>query len=110
MYLRNGSRDGIVRLDFGDLRRQALSRDDFMHFAVQAHTVFLYNVPTFVEGDEKLARAFTHLIDAVYEHTIRFYCHSQEPIGDVVASMKQVLEAEEARGDGRFGNTLMLSD
>jgi len=83
-----GIASGFARFGFDDLCRRALSAEDFLHLALQFHTVVVHNIPRLSLEEHNEARRFTNLVDAFYEHNTRLICHFEVPLGDVLASVE----------------------
>jgi len=83
---------GVACFHFDDLCRRALSAEDYLHLALQYHTVFIHDVPRLSLDEHNEARRFTNFIDALYEHSVRLVCHSAVPIDDVLVSVEALRE------------------
>jgi predicted ATPase len=86
---------GVASFAFDDLCRVALSAEDYMHLALQFHTIFVHGIPRLRLEEHNEARRFTNLIDALYEHSVRMVCHSIVPLTDVLKSVEALREASE---------------
>jgi len=93
-----GMSGGAARFHFDDLCRKALAAEDYLHLAVRFHTVYIHNVPRLSLEEHNEARRFTNLVDALYEHSVRLFCHSDVPLGEVLRSVEALREASEKDG------------
>uniref|UniRef100_A0A7S4RLQ6 AAA+ ATPase domain-containing protein n=1 Tax=Alexandrium monilatum TaxID=311494 RepID=A0A7S4RLQ6_9DINO len=93
-----GQLGGMARFHFDDLCRRPLSAEDFMHLALQFHTIYVHDVPGLALEEHNEARRFTNLVDALYEHSVRLLCHSSVPLQDVLSRVEVLRDAGSTEG------------
>jgi len=82
---------GVAVFSFKRLCANALGAADYLTIARAYHTVILVAIPQLGKNNRNEAKRFVTLIDALYEHGVKFLCSAEVP--------PQELYEE---GDGRF--------
>ena len=82
---------GVAVFSFKRLCASALGAADYLAIARAYHTVILVAVPQLGPEKRNEAKRFVTLIDALYEHGVKFLCSAAVPPAELYAS-----------GDGRF--------
>src|SRR5262249_19767544 len=59
---------------FAELCERPLWSADYLEIATRFHTLILDGVRVIAEGERDVARRFTTLIDALYEHRTKLIC------------------------------------
>ncbi len=63
--------EDVIWFDFNELCMQPRSARDYLEIAREFHTLLLEDVPQFGEGLDEAARRFIHLVDALYDHSVK---------------------------------------
>jgi cell division protein ZapE len=69
----------IVRFDFHAICETPRSPSDYVEIAREYHTVLIGTVPEMGEGKEDVAKRFMHLIDALYDHSVKLILTAEAP-------------------------------
>ncbi len=69
--------DDVVWFDFYELCQTARSAHDYIEIAERFQTVLLSNIPVMTEKDDSAAKRFIHLIDAIYDHNVKFLASAE---------------------------------
>jgi len=69
----------IVRFDFRAICETPRSPSDYVEIAREYHTVLIGTVPEMGEGKEDVAKRFMHLIDALYDHSVKLIVTAESP-------------------------------
>lgn len=107
---------GVAVFSFKRLCANPLGTADYLAIARTYHTVIMVAIPQFNEHNSDQARRFIHLIDALYEHGVKFLCSAAVPLqelytaGDIGFEFERTLsrltemqsEAYLARGHGKL--------
>lgn len=64
--------DDVIWFDFSKLCQTSRSALDYIEIAEHFHTVLLSNIPVMNEQDDAAVKRFVHLIDAIYDHNVKF--------------------------------------
>ena len=64
--------DDIIWFDFHELCQTNRSAYDYIELAERFHTIILSNITVMHEADDAAAKRFVHLIDAIYDHNVKF--------------------------------------
>lgn len=64
--------DDVIWFDFSELCQTNRSAYDYIEIAERFHTVLLSNIQVLKEQDDAAAKRFIHLIDAIYDHNVKF--------------------------------------
>eukprot|EP00747_Dinoflagellata_sp_TGD_P142350 gnl/TRDRNA2_/TRDRNA2_176228_c1_seq11.p1 gnl/TRDRNA2_/TRDRNA2_176228_c1~~gnl/TRDRNA2_/TRDRNA2_176228_c1_seq11.p1 ORF type:complete len:433 (+),score=92.16 gnl/TRDRNA2_/TRDRNA2_176228_c1_seq11:460-1758(+) len=83
---------GTACFHFDDLCRRAYGAEDFLCLATGFHTIVVHGIPRLGLQEHNEARRFTNLVDAVYEHSVRFVCLSDGPLEEVLSSVEALQE------------------
>ena len=65
--------------DFQAICETPRSPSDYVEIARDYHTVFIGTVPVMGEGKEDVAKRFMHLIDALYDHSVKLIVTAEAP-------------------------------
>ena len=63
--------EDVIWFAFDELCMKPRSSGDFIEIASEFHTLLLEGVPVFDEDMDEAARRFMHLIDALYDHSVK---------------------------------------
>ncbi len=63
--------DDVIWLEFAALCEAPLWAADFLEIAQQFHTVLIAGVPRMDEEKDDVAKRFMHLIDSLYDHSVK---------------------------------------
>lgn len=63
--------DDVVWFDFPAICETPRSASDYLEIARDFHTVIISNTPTLSEAKDDVAQRFIHLIDALYDHSVK---------------------------------------
>lgn len=63
--------EDVVWFGFGELCMKPRSTGDFIEIAREFHTLLLEDIPVFDEEMDEAARRFMHLIDALYDRSVK---------------------------------------
>jgi cell division protein ZapE len=69
----------IVWFDFQAICETPRSPSDYVEIAREYHTVLIGTVPEMGEGKEDVAKRFMHLIDALYDHSVKLIITAEAP-------------------------------
>lgn len=64
--------DDVIWFDFHELCQTNRSAHDYIEIAERFQTVLLSDIQVFDEKDDAAAKRFVHLIDAIYDHNVKF--------------------------------------
>lgn len=64
--------DDIIWFDFYELCQTNRSAYDYIELAERFHTIVLSNITVMHEADDAATKRFVHLIDAIYDHNVKF--------------------------------------
>ena len=64
--------DDVIWFDFNDICRTARSAHDYIEIAKCFHTVLVSDIGIMQDKDDNAAKRFIHLIDALYDHNVKF--------------------------------------
>eukprot|EP00747_Dinoflagellata_sp_TGD_P222645 gnl/TRDRNA2_/TRDRNA2_94345_c0_seq1.p1 gnl/TRDRNA2_/TRDRNA2_94345_c0~~gnl/TRDRNA2_/TRDRNA2_94345_c0_seq1.p1 ORF type:complete len:559 (-),score=48.63 gnl/TRDRNA2_/TRDRNA2_94345_c0_seq1:14-1642(-) len=80
----------VARFTFSELcgGNPALCADDYLHLALQFHTIVMTDVPRVEVDMHNEARRFTNLIDCLYEQHTRLIISSETPLPELLADME----------------------
>ncbi|MBV6447527.1 cell division protein ZapE [Nitrosomonas sp.] len=76
---------GVAVFSFKRLCANPLGAADYLAIARAYHTVIMVAIPQFTQGNSDQARRFIHLIDALYEHGVKFLCSATVPLPSLYA-------------------------
>ena len=82
---------GVAVFSFKRLCAEARGASDYLAIARRYHTVFMVGIPQLGPDNRNEAARFVTLIDALYEHKVKFIAVSDAAPADLYSS-----------GDGRF--------
>lgn len=82
---------GIARFSFAELCERPLGAPDYMAIATRFHTILLSGIPKMTEEKRNEARRLVMLIDALYDHRVKFICTAEVPATELYTE-----------GDGHF--------
>jgi len=71
---------GVAVFSFKRLCANPLGAADYLAIARAYHTVIMVAIPQFTQENSDQARRFIHLIDALYEHGVKFLCSAAVPL------------------------------
>ncbi len=71
---------GVAVFSFKRLCANPLGTADYLAIARTYHTVIMVAIPQFTRENSDQARRFIHLIDALYEHGVKFLCSAAVPL------------------------------
>ncbi|WP_374566229.1 cell division protein ZapE [Nitrosomonas sp.] len=74
---------GVAVFSFKRLCANPLGTADYLAIARAYHTVIMVAIPQFNEHNSDQARRFIHLIDALYEHGVKFLCSAAVPLAEL---------------------------
>lgn len=75
--------DDVVWFNFNDLCDGPRSQNDYLHIALEFHTVFLSGLPQMDASMDALARRFIYLIDVLYDHRVQLVISAATPPPDL---------------------------
>lgn len=70
---------GVAVFSFKRLCANPLGSADYLAIARAYHTVIMVAIPQFTDENSNQAARFIHLIDALYEHGVKFLCSAAKP-------------------------------
>ena len=76
---------GVAVFSFKRLCANPLGAADYLTIARAYHTVIMVAIPQFTQENSDQARRFIHLIDALYEHGVKFLCSAAVPLPSLYA-------------------------
>lgn len=76
---------GVAVFSFKRLCANPLGTADYLAIARAYHTVIMVAIPQFTQEKSDQARRFIHLIDALYEHGVKFLCSAAVPLPSLYA-------------------------
>ncbi|MBS0299374.1 MAG: AFG1 family ATPase [Proteobacteria bacterium] len=76
---------GVAVFSFKRLCANPLGTADYLAIARTYHTVIMVAIPQFTRENSDQARRFIHLIDALYEHGVKFLCSAAVPLQSLYA-------------------------
>lgn len=76
---------GVAVFSFKRLCANPLGTADYLAIARAYHTVIMVAIPQFTRENSDQARRFIHLIDALYEHGVKFLCSAAVPLSSLYA-------------------------
>ncbi|QOJ22902.1 MAG: cell division protein ZapE [Gammaproteobacteria bacterium] len=76
---------GVAVFSFKRLCANPLGSADYLAIARTYHTVIMVAIPQFTQENSDQARRFIHLIDALYEHGVKFLCSAAVPLQSLYA-------------------------
>lgn len=76
---------GVAVFSFKRLCANPLGAADYLAIARAYHTVIMVAIPQFTQENSDQARRFIHLIDALYEHGVKFLCSAAVPLPSLYA-------------------------
>lgn len=88
---------GVSVFSFKRLCANPLGTADYLAIARSYHTVIMVAIPQFTENNNDEARRFIHLIDALYEHGVKFLCSAAVPLPELYAGGDIGFEFERTR-------------
>ena len=68
--------DDIVWFEFNEICMTNRSASDYIEITERFHTVMINNINVLNEKDDAAAKRFIHLIDAIYDHNVKFLATS----------------------------------
>jgi len=74
---------GAARFTFNYLCKQPFGVADFLEIARCYHTVMISDIPRMTLLEKVEARRFINLVDALYEHQVRFLCTAEAPPAEI---------------------------
>ncbi len=63
--------DDVVWFDFKSICETPRSSADYIEIACEYHTIIISDVPQLTEAKDDVAQRFIHLIDALYDHSVK---------------------------------------
>lgn len=75
--------NGVAMFDFMEICDKAYGSMDFIAICRNFHTLILKNVPQITLGNRNLARRFILLVDELYNHKVKLYISSSEPLNNL---------------------------
>ncbi len=76
---------GVAVFSFWRLCANPLGTADYLAIARTYHTVIMVAIPQFNQENSNEAKRFIHLIDALYEHGVKFFCSAAVPLQSLYA-------------------------
>ncbi|MBY0475577.1 MAG: AFG1 family ATPase [Nitrosomonas sp.] len=76
---------GVAVFSFKRLCANPLGTADYLAIARTYHTVIMVAIPQFNQENNNEAKRFIHLIDALYEHGVKFLCSAAVPLQSLYA-------------------------
>lgn len=76
---------GVAVFSFKRLCANPLGTADYLAIARTYHTVIMVAIPQFNQENSNEAKRFIHLIDALYEHGVKFLCSAAVPLQSLYA-------------------------
>jgi cell division protein ZapE len=71
--------DDVVWFDFEEICNTPRAAQDYLEIARNYHTVLVSAIPKMSEALESAAKRFMHLIDALYDHHVKFVATAEAP-------------------------------
>jgi len=81
--------DDVIWFEFSAICESARSAHDYIDIAQIYTTVVVSNIPVMDESADSAAKRFIHLIDALYDHNVKFIC-SAEAVADIIYTGKRL--------------------
>lgn len=71
--------DDVAWFDFRALCDNPLAQNDYLHLAMQFHTIFVTDIPQMLPNMASMARRFTLLIDVLYDRRVNLIASAAVP-------------------------------
>lgn len=81
-----GVADSVVWFEFSVLCGPGRAVPDYIEIAREYHTVIVSNVPDLVQAGDDLTRRFLHLIDELYDRSVKVILSAEVPLVDLYLS------------------------
>lgn len=88
---------GVAVFSFKRLCANPLGSADYLTIARTYHTVIMVAIPQFTSGNNDEAKRFITLIDALYEHGVKFLCSAAVPLHSLYSGGDVSFEFERTR-------------